>query len=283
MKKTIKYTLIIVITMFIILSFGFNNLKVDAITPTIEELQEEFSKYGEELQGKDIDSITKDDILEIYDDVTSKYSNEEIADIISENKDEIATQGGVSKSLINTGAEFIRNTDEKEIRNIIEEDLDIEEVKEKIKNGETPDKIVSSMVSKSSTQDKISLVIKILLANVYIKMFIWIALVLFLYCTILRAVIYKKAGKNPIAAFIPFYRQFTMYRVCKLTPFLMILWLVPVFGWIAMFVIAIVKRFKLSEVFGRGLPFALGLIILPPIFQSVIAFSSNIEYEGEEY
>ena len=283
MKKTIKYTLIIVITMFIILSFGFNNLKVDAITPTIEELQEEFSKYGEELQGKDIDSITKDDILEIYDDVTSKYSNEEIADIISENKDEIATQGGVSKSLINTGAEFIRNTDEKEIRKIIEEDLDVEEVKEKIKNGETPDKIVSSMVSKSSTQDKISLVIKILLANVYIKMFIWIALVLFLYCTILRAVIYKKAGKNPIAAFIPFYRQFTMYRVCNITPFLMILWLVPVFGWIAMFVIAIVKRFKLSEVFGRGLLFALGLIILPPIFQSVIAFSSNIEYEGEEY
>ena len=283
MKKTIKYTLIIVITMFIILSFGFNNLKVDAITPTIEELQEEFSKYGEELQGKDIDSITKDDILEIYDDVTSKYSNEEIADIISENKDEISSQGGVSKSLINTGAEFIRNTDEKEIRKIIEEDLDVEEVKEKIKNGETPDKIVSSMVSKSSTQDKISLVIKILLANVYIKMFIWIALVLFLYCTILRAVIYKKAGKNPIAAFIPFYRQFTMYRVCNITPFLMILWLVPVFGWIAMFVIAIVKRFKLSEVFGRGLPFALGLIILPPIFQSVIAFSSNIEYEGEEY
>ena len=85
-EKTIKFILITVITMLVILSFGFNNMKVEAVTPTIEELQEEFSKYGEELQGKDIDSITKDDILEIYDDVTSKYSNEEIADIISENK-----------------------------------------------------------------------------------------------------------------------------------------------------------------------------------------------------
>lgn len=283
MKKIIKDTLITVITVFMILSFGFNNLKVEAVTPTIEELQEEFSKYGKELEEKDIDTITKDDILEIYDDVTSKYSNEEIADIISENKDEIAAQGGASESLINTGAEFIRNTDEKEIRNIIEEDLDVEDIKQRIKNGETPDQIVGSMVKETSVQDKISLGIKILLANVYIKMFIWIALVLFLYCTILRAVIYKKAGKTPIAAFIPFYRQFTMYRVCNITPWLMILWFVPVFGWIAMFVVAIVKRFKLSEVFGRGLLFSLGLIILPPVFQSVIAFNSNIEYEGEEY
>ena len=282
MKKTIKFILITVITMLVILSFGFNNMKVEAVTPTIEELQEEFSKYGEELQGKDIDSITKDDILEIYDDVTSKYSNEEIADIISENKDEIASQGGVSESLINTGAEFIRNTDEKEIRNIIEEDLDIEDIKQRIKNGETADQIVGSMVQESSTQDKIGLVVKILLANVYMKMFIWIAIILFIYCTILRAIIYKKAGKHAIAAFIPFYRQFTMYRVCKLTPWLMILWFVPVFGWIAMFVVAIVKRFRLSEVFGRGLPFGLGLLILPPIFQSILAFSSNIEYEGEE-
>ena len=195
MKKTIKFILITVITMLVILSFGFNNMKVEAVTPTIEELQEEFSKYGEELQGKDIDSITKDDILEIYDDVTSKYSNEEIADIISENKDEIASQGGVSESLINTGAEFIRNTDEKEIRNIIEEDLDIEDIKQRIKNGETADQIVGSMVQESSTQDKIGLVVKILLANVYVKMFIWIAIILFIYCTILRSIIYKKAGK----------------------------------------------------------------------------------------
>ena len=125
MKKTIKFILITVITMLVILSFGFNNMKVEAVTPTIEELQKEFSKYGEELQGKDIDSITKDDILEIYDDVTSKYSNEEIADIISENKDEIASQGGVSERKKENEKEFIRNTDEKEIRNIIEEDLDI--------------------------------------------------------------------------------------------------------------------------------------------------------------
>lgn len=282
MKKAIKFILITVITMFMILSFGLNNMKVEAATPTIEELQEEFSKYGEELQGKDIDSITKNDILEIYDDVTSKYSNEEIADIISENKEEIASQGGISESIINTGAEFIRNTDEKEIRNIIEEDLDVEDIKQRIKNGETADQIVGSMVKESSTQDKISLAIKILLANVYIKMFMWITLVLFAYCTILRAIIYKKADKNPLAAFIPFYRQFTMYRVCNLTPWLMILWFVPVFGWIAMFVVAIVKRFRLAEVFGRGLPFGLGLLILPPIFQSVIAFNSNIEYEGEE-
>ena len=138
------------------------------------------------------------------------------------------------------------------------------------------------MVQESSTQDKIGLVVKILLANVYMKMFIWIAIILFIYCTILRSIIYKKAGKHAIAAFIPFYRQFTMYRVCKLTPWLMILWFVPVFGWIAMFIIAIMKRILLAQAFGRSGLFGMGILILPPILYSVLAFNKNIEYEGEE-
>ena len=49
-----------------------------------------------------------------------------------------------------------------------------------------------------------------------------------------------------------------------------------------MFVLAIMKRILLAENFGKGGLFGIGILILPPIFYSVLAFNSNIEYEGEE-
>ena len=123
---------------------------------------------------------------------------------------------------------------------------------------------------------------KVLFANSIVKTVLWIILILFVYCTITRWIIYKKAGKHGFAAIIPFYRQVTMYKICGLSPFLMLLWLIPVIGWIILFVIAIAKRILLSEVFGRGTLFGIGLLLFAPIFQSVLAFNRNIEYEGEE-
>ena len=104
-----------------------------------------------------------------------------------------------------------------------------------------------------------------------------VVLILFIYCTITRCIIYKKAGRNWFAGIIPFYRQVTMYKVCGISPFLMLLWLIPIFGWIAMFIIAIMKRILLAENFGRGGLFGIGILILPPIFYSVLAFNNNIE------
>ena len=106
-------------------------------------------------------------------------------------------------------------------------------------------------------------------------------IILFIYGTILRWVIYEKAGKHGFAAIIPLYRQIVMYQVCGLSPWLMLLWLVPIFGWIAMFVIAIMKRFCLAKEFGRGSLFGFGLLFLSPIFQSILAFHPNIKKQKE--
>ena len=230
---------------------------------------------------ENIENVTNEDILNIYDKITEQYSNDEIADMILENKEEISQEVGISESVINTGAEFIRNTDQEDIKKILENDENINEIRKKLKEGESPEKAIESAIEKTSTSQKINLLMKILLANKIVKTISLVVLILFIYCTITRCIIYKKAGRNWFAGLIPFYRQVTMYKVCGISPFLMLLWLIPIFGWIAMFIIAIMKRILLAENFGRGGLFGIGILILPPILYSVLAFNNNIEYEGE--
>lgn len=230
----------------------------------------------------DYKDISMDIILEIYDQITQEYSSDELADMILQNKEKIMEEEGLSEDVIDAGAEFIRNTDKKEIRNIIENDPSINAIIENIQNGQAPEDAIVNAIGETSSTQKLGLVAKIFLANSTVKMVVWIIVILFVYCTITRWIIYHKAGKKGFAAIIPFYRQITMYRVCGLSPFLMLLWLVPVFGWIAMFIIAIMKRILLAQSFGRSGFFGIGILILPPIFYSILAFNKNIEYEGRE-
>lgn len=95
------------------------------------EIEKEVKSYSENI---DTNNIQKDDVLKIYDEVTSEYSSEEIADIIEENKEEIKNQG-ISEEVINTGANFIRTTDTEQLREIIQNDIDIDDIKEKIEKG----------------------------------------------------------------------------------------------------------------------------------------------------
>lgn len=109
-----------------------------------------------------------------------------------------------------------------------------------------------------------------------------ILIILWIYGTILRWRIYTKAGKQGWAAIVPVYRQIVMYQVCGLSPWLMLLWFVPILGWLAMFVIAIMKRFCLAREFNKGALFGFGLLIFEPIFQTIIAFHPSIQYSKKE-
>ncbi len=261
--KIKKVGISIIIVLLVTLFFRGNNVKAVEIP-------------------KNIENITNEEILEIYDQITEEYTNDEIANMILENKDKISEEAGVSEDVIDAGAEFIRNTDQEEIRNILENDENINEIRKSLQEGSSPGEAVENAINNTTTSQKVGLVFKILLANNTVKAVLWVIVILFIYCTITRWIIYKKAGKNGFAAIIPFYRQVTMYKICGLSPFLMLLWLIPIFGWIAMFIIAIMKRILLSENFAKGGLFGIGLIILPPIFQSILAFNRNIEYEGEQ-
>lgn len=275
-RKNIKIVgNILLITIFIIISNLFN--KVEATNVNDEMLKKQAEYYAQNI---DVTNITKEDVLKAYDELSEKYTNEELANILDEYKEEIKEQG-VSEEIIGLGQELLKTTDKESIRTIIEEDIDVENIKEKIDEGYTTNQVVKEVIEETPTEKKIEIAIKLLLANRIFKIVMISISILFIYGTILKWIIYKKAGKYGWSAIVPLYRQIVMYQICGLSPWLMLLWLIPIFGWIAMFVIAIMKRFCLSNSFGKGALFGFGLLFLEPIFQSVLAFNSKIEYEGQ--
>lgn len=191
-------------------------------------LKEEVEFYANSFDENDLENITKEDILKIYDEITEEYTNDEIADMLIENKEEIV-EGGVEESILTAGAEFIRNTDQDEIRDILENDIDYEQIKERLKNNESIDEILTSMVVEAPAEQKATITLKILLSNSIVKTVVVSIIILFIYMTIIRWIIYNKANKHGFAAIIPLYRQITLYKICGLSPWLMLLWLVPIF------------------------------------------------------
>lgn len=273
-SRKIIVTILLISTLIITLNL-FN--QVEAVTTKEEMLKEQAEYYAQNI---DVNNITKEDVLKAYDELSKNYTNEELANMLEEHKEEIKEQG-VSEEVIGAGQELLKTTDKDSVREIIEEDIDFDSVKEKLDAGYTPNQVVKEIVQETPTEKKIEIAIKLLLANQIVRTILVVIVVLFVYGTILRWIVYKKAEKHGFAAIIPLYRQIVMYQICGLSPWLILLWFVPVLGWIAMIVIAIMKRFLLAKNFGKGTLFGFGLLLFAPIFESVLAFNSKIEYEGE--
>lgn len=231
--------------------------------------QQEIEYYSRNI---DVNEIDKEDILKAYDELSEKYSNEEIANIIEENKEEIKKQG-ISEDVISAGTTLLKTTDTERVKEIIENDIDVEEIKEKLEQGYTPNQALKSTIEEIPNEKKAEIIIKMFLANQIIKIAMVVIIILFIYRTILRWIIYKKAGKHGWAAIIPIYRQIVLYQICELSPALMLFWLVPIIGWIIMLIVAIMKRFYLAKAFQRGTAFGFGLLLFPTIFNSILAFS----------
>lgn len=241
-----------------------------------EDIKNEIEKYAGSI---DTSNLTQEEVLNAYEQFSKNYSNEEMINLLEENKEEL-NKKGINDETIEVGKTLLKNTDEEQIKEIIQENVNIEDIQEKLEKGYTANEIVESIINEMPTQQKINTAGKIILSNKIIKKVLILLIILFIYGTIIRAIIFYKAGENPIAAFIPIYRQITMYRICDLSLGYMLLWLLPIIGWIMLFVIALMKRIYLSQNFGRGVLFGIGLILFPPIFQSILAFNKNIKYES---
>ena len=97
-----------------------------------------------------------------------------------------------------------------------------------------------------------------LLANKIVRISLIVCAILFVYEIIVRWIIYKKAGRHGWAAIVPIYRQITMYKVSGLSPWLILLILIPIIGAFIIAIIEIIQKFKLSKKFGKGVLFGFG-------------------------
>ena len=80
--------------------------------------------------------------------------------------------------------------------------------------------------------------------------------------------IFTKAGKEGWKALIPIYNAYSLLQILNMEPMLCFLSILP--G--ANFMLGIVMNVRLAKSFGKGTGFAIGLILLEPIFLMILGF-----------
>ena len=93
--------------------------------------------------------------------------------------------------------------------------------------------------------------------------------------------IITKAGEAGWKCLIPIYNLVVLFKIVGLSPWLILVALIPFVGWAAMGILMIVEAVKLGQAFGKSTGFIVGLIFLGPIFQLILAFGSS-EYVGPQ-
>ena len=111
----------------------------------------------------------------------------------------------------------------------------------------------------------------------------YLAVLLVVYILVVIAMwkVFTKAGKPGWASLIPVYNMVVMYQIVGLNPWLLLLYLIPFVNWIAALVLSIMLNVKLAKVFGKSTGFAIGLILLNPIFLLILGFG-DAKYIGCE-
>ena len=233
------------------------------------------------LNSINTDAINMKEVIGIYDKLSDVISNEEIADLIQDNK-KVLTDAGVSKDALNVSEKMLRTFDSKAVIDIVQNDLDIDKLMEMYKKGASLEEILTTLLAETSLKTKLSIASKLLFSNRYVKIAMVILSIIAIYSIFITSFIFRKAGKQGFATLIPIYRDIIHLKICGLSPWLLLLVFIPVIGWLALMAVAIIGRFELSKKFGHGFFFGLGLLILPTLFRTIIAFSDN-EYIEDLY
>ncbi|HPX71083.1 MAG TPA: DUF5684 domain-containing protein [Bacillota bacterium] len=84
--------------------------------------------------------------------------------------------------------------------------------------------------------------------------------------------IFKKAGRPGWAAIIPFYNAYILYEIVWGSGWMFLLAFLPVVNT----AITIMTICRLSDVFGKGAGFALGIFLFPIVFLAILAFDDSI-------
>jgi hypothetical protein len=101
-----------------------------------------------------------------------------------------------------------------------------------------------------------------------VVMIIYLAIVILMVASVWK--VFVKAGKPGWAAIVPIYNVVVLLQICEKPVWWIILFFIPLVN----FVIAIMLYVALAKVFGKGVGFAIGLLLLSPIFIPILGFGS---------
>lgn len=279
MKKYLK-TIILFITILIFLipsythatsifeNIDINNLNLSGIeTSKLSELENTIENIP-----KGETSI--DSVLIFYEEISKVISNEEIVTFINNNKNTLVN-AGLSKSLLNTSSTLLKNFDAETVIDVVKNNLALQDAIEASEEGASADSILRIAIKKTSTGEKIKIFFKLLFSNGFVRLLFSFGIVISIYSIFITSYIFKKADKPAYATLIPVYRDILHLKLCNFSPWLLILVFIPFIGWLALVAISVVGKFELSRNFGHGFLFGLGLLFLPPVFRTYLAFSDD--------
>ena len=245
-----------------------------------EEVQDTITNYILTINSEGLTQSILSDVIELYTNLTESYSNEQIANMIDDCKGNLS-EYGVPEENLDSITTVLRNLNTTQTKEVLDK-ININEISQKLSNGESLQTIVNDIMQSMTATEKVDLVVSILLSANIIRTVLIVLLVIFVYRTLLRCVIYKKAGKHAWAPFIPIYRNVVMLKICGMSPWWLLLLLVPIVGWIGLWLVSVASKFMLAEKFGRGVAFSFGLWLLAPIFETILVVSRKIQYIGNE-
>ena len=245
-----------------------------------EEVQDTITNYILTINSEGLTQSILSDVIELYTNLTESYSNEQIADMIDDCKGNLS-EYGVPEENLDSITTVLRNLNTTQTKEVLDK-ININEISQKLSNGESIQTIINDIMQSMTATEKVDLVVSILLSANIIRTVLIVLLVIFVYGTLLRCVIYKKEGKHAWAPFIPIYRNVVMLKICGMSPWWLLLLLVPIVGWIGLWLVSVASKFMLAEKFGRGVAFSFGLWILAPIFETILVVSRKIQYIGNE-
>jgi hypothetical protein len=104
-------------------------------------------------------------------------------------------------------------------------------------------------------------------------MIVYLAILLLMIISMWK--IFTKAGKPGWAAIIPIYNAIVLLEIVDKPLWWIILMFIPIVN----FVISIIVTVELAKKFGQSTGFAVGLILLAPIFYPILGFGSA-QYQG---
>ncbi len=111
------------------------------------------------------------------------------------------------------------------------------------------------------------------LAAMGVMLVVWLAVVVF--CIAVFWKLFSKAGEPGWACLIPIYNTIVFCKICGKPWWWFILLCIPGVN----FIILIILDLELAKRFGKSTGFAIGLILLFPIFCAILAFGSA-RYQG---
>lgn len=91
--------------------------------------------------------------------------------------------------------------------------------------------------------------------------------------------IYSKAGEAGWACLVPIYTNVVQFKIVGLSPWLLLLYIVPIVNFVAAAVFAIMVPFRLAKSFGKDIGWGFGLWLLPFVFYLILGFGKS-KYAG---